>query len=107
MLPCHSLFNSPKKTPIKTPLKTPVKAPAYERYQHLVGQPSQELVLPHKYRLVKEVFRAVDTVVSILHNRQELITYAKLKPAVQQMMSRYCVPECRELVAYAKVDSED
>lgn len=34
------------------------------------------------------MFRAVDTVVSILHNRQELITYSKLKPAVQQMLSR-------------------
>lgn len=80
---------SPKKTPVKTPLKSPLKAPAYERYQHLVGQPSQELLLPYKHRLVKELFRAVDTVVSILHNRQELITYSKLKPAVQQMLSRY------------------
>ncbi|XP_063886979.1 DNA replication factor Cdt1-like [Scylla paramamosain] len=79
---------SPKKTPIKTPIKSPLKPPAFERYQHLVGKPSDEFALPFKYRLVKEVFRCVDTVVSILHNRQELITYSKLKPAVQQMLSR-------------------
>ncbi|MPC40434.1 DNA replication factor Cdt1 [Portunus trituberculatus] len=81
---------SPKKTPIKTPIKSPLKPPAFERYQHLLGKPSEEFSLPFKHRLVKEVFRCVDTVVSILHNRQELITYAKLKPAVQQMLSR-CV----------------
>ncbi|KAG7159671.1 DNA replication factor Cdt1-like [Homarus americanus] len=75
-------------SPCKTPLKTPVKAPAYERFQHLVEKPSDELVLPYKYRLIKEVFRAIDTVVSLLHNRQEVITYSKLKPAVQEMLRR-------------------
>lgn len=80
---------SPKKTPTKTPVKTPSKAPAYERYQHLVEKPSEELVLPFKYRFIKEVFKAVDTVVSLLHNRQEVITYSKLKPAVQEMLRRY------------------
>ncbi|XP_069955903.1 DNA replication factor Cdt1 [Cherax quadricarinatus] len=79
---------SPQKTPVKTPNKTPIKAPAYERFQHLVEKPSEELVLPYKYRFVKEVFRAVDTVVSLLHNRQEVITYSKLKPAVQEMLRR-------------------
>ncbi|KAG0729771.1 DNA replication factor Cdt1 [Chionoecetes opilio] len=78
---------SPRKAPM-TPIKSPIKPPAYERYQHLVGKPDEELALPFKYWLVKEVFRAVDTVVSMLHNRQELITYSKLKPAVQQMLSR-------------------
>ncbi|XP_069186272.1 LOW QUALITY PROTEIN: DNA replication factor Cdt1 [Procambarus clarkii] len=79
---------SPQKTPVKTPYKTPIKAPAYERFQHLVETPSEELLLPYKYRFVKEVFRAVDTVVSLLHNRQEVITYSKLKPAVQEMLRR-------------------
>ncbi|XP_071548381.1 DNA replication factor Cdt1 [Panulirus ornatus] len=79
---------SPQKTPVKTPCKTPVKTPACERYRHLVEKPSEELVLPFKYRFVKEVFRAVDTVVSLLHNRQEVITYSKLKPAVQEMLRR-------------------
>ncbi|XP_068232688.1 LOW QUALITY PROTEIN: DNA replication factor Cdt1 [Palaemon carinicauda] len=79
---------SPRKTPIKTPIKTPVKAPAHERFRYLVEKPSEELVLPFKYRFVKEVFRAVDTVVSLLHNRQEVITFSKLKSAVQEMLRK-------------------
>ncbi|XP_037797635.1 DNA replication factor Cdt1-like isoform X1 [Penaeus monodon] len=79
---------SPRKTPVKTPSKTPLKAPAHERFQHLVEKPSEELVLPYKYRFLKDMFRAVDTVVSLLHNRHEVITYSKLKPAVQEMMRR-------------------
>lgn len=82
------ILSSPQKTPVKTPCKTPVKTPAFERYHHLVEKPSEELVLPFKYRFVKEVFRAVDTVVSLLHNRQEVITYSKLKPAVQEMLRK-------------------
>ncbi|KAK4316208.1 hypothetical protein Pmani_012613 [Petrolisthes manimaculis] len=83
-----SPLKTPVKTPIKTPSKTPVKEPAYQRLQHLAQKPSEELVLPFRYRVVKEVFRAVDTVVSLLHNRQEVITYSKLKPAVQEMLRR-------------------
>ncbi|KAK7075003.1 replication licensing factor Cdt1 [Halocaridina rubra] len=79
---------SPRKTPVKTPTKTPVKAPAHERYQHLTEKPSGELVLPYKYRFAKEVFRVVDTVVSLLHNRQEVITFSRLKSAVQEMLRR-------------------
>ncbi|XP_027230891.2 DNA replication factor Cdt1 [Penaeus vannamei] len=79
---------SPRKTPVKTPSKTPLKAPAHERFQHLVEKPSEELVLPYKYRFLKDMFRAVDTVVSLLHNRHEVISYSKLKPAVQEMMRR-------------------
>ncbi|XP_064106846.1 DNA replication factor Cdt1-like [Macrobrachium nipponense] len=79
---------TPRKTPIKTPVKTPLKAPAHERFQYLIEKPSEELVLPYKYRFVKEVFRAVDTVVSLLHNRQEVITFSKLKSAVQEMLRK-------------------
>ncbi|KAI8519603.1 replication licensing factor Cdt1 [Branchiostoma belcheri] len=36
-------------------------------------------------RLLGEMFRSMDTVVSILHNREELATFQKLKNAVQEM----------------------
>ncbi|CAL4067547.1 unnamed protein product, partial [Meganyctiphanes norvegica] len=79
---------SPRKTPVKTPTKTPIKLPSYKRYAHLTERPSEELMLPGKYRLMKEFFRAVDTVISLLHNRHEVITYSKLKPAVEEMMRK-------------------
>ncbi|XP_078689304.1 uncharacterized protein LOC144920819 isoform X2 [Branchiostoma floridae x Branchiostoma belcheri] len=63
-------------------------APAYERHHHLatpVPPPPASLGLPYQYRLLGEMFRSMDTVVSILHNREELATFQKLKNAVQEM----------------------
>ncbi|KAF2362901.1 CDT1 Geminin-binding domain-like [Trinorchestia longiramus] len=83
---------SPVKTPTKSPGKELTAVPAYERYSHLVQDASRAsssgLALPYSYRMLREVFRAVDTVVSLMHNRQEVITFDKLKPAVQQMLRR-------------------
>ncbi|KAA0199345.1 hypothetical protein HAZT_HAZT009316 [Hyalella azteca] len=89
---------SPVKTPCKSPGKELGAVPAYERFHHLVQSPaaaptattspSSELGLPYHYRLLREMFRAVDTVVSLMHNRHEVITFSKLKPAVQQMIRR-------------------
>ncbi|KAB7503153.1 DNA replication factor Cdt1 [Armadillidium nasatum] len=76
---------SPSKSPAK--VGTPKKY-CYERFRHLSDPSADQLHLPYRYQMIKEVFRAVDTVVSILHNRQEIITYSKLKPAVQEMLRK-------------------
>lgn len=46
------------------------------------------LTLPFKYRFLAEMFRAVDTVIQILYNRKETITFRKLKPAVEEILKR-------------------
>ena len=37
---------------------------------------------------MSEIFRAVDTIAQIMHNRQEAITFKKLKPAVEELAKR-------------------
>ncbi|KER21167.1 hypothetical protein T265_10444 [Opisthorchis viverrini] len=46
------------------------------------------LTLPHHLRLLLELFRSCDTVVSMLHNRLEMCSFDKLKPAVQEVVRR-------------------
>ncbi|XP_058135562.1 DNA replication factor Cdt1 isoform X2 [Dasypus novemcinctus] len=61
------------------------KAPAYQRF-HALAQPGPPgLVLPFKYQVLAEMFRGMDTVVAILHNRTETATFAKVKQGVQDM----------------------
>lgn len=64
------------------------KAPAYQRF-HALAQPGPPgLVLPYKYQVLAEMFRSMDTIVGMLHNRSETVTFAKVKQAVQDMMRR-------------------
>ncbi|KAL1489483.1 hypothetical protein ABEB36_014370 [Hypothenemus hampei] len=46
------------------------------------------LTLPFKYRFLAEIFRSIDTVIQIMFNRKETITFRKLKPAVEEMLKR-------------------
>ncbi|KAG5445885.1 replication licensing factor Cdt1 [Clonorchis sinensis] len=46
------------------------------------------LTLPHHLRLLLELFRSCDTVVSMLHNRLEMCSFDKLRPAVQEVVRR-------------------
>lgn len=46
------------------------------------------LRLPYKYRTFSEIFRAVDVVAQIMYNRKEMITFKKMKPAVEEMLKR-------------------
>ncbi|TGZ58742.1 hypothetical protein CRM22_009485 [Opisthorchis felineus] len=46
------------------------------------------LTLPHHLRLLLELFRSCDTVVSMLHNRLEMCSFDKLKPAIQEVVRR-------------------
>ncbi|KAG7295982.1 hypothetical protein JYU34_021074 [Plutella xylostella] len=76
---------SPRKVFV-SPIKSPSKVPAYIRHASLAS--STSLPLPHQYRFLAELFRGMETVVSLLYNRNEKITFAKLKPSVQEMLKR-------------------
>ncbi|XP_069757357.1 DNA replication factor Cdt1 [Narcine bancroftii] len=65
-----------------------VKAPAYQRFHNLAQDVPPGLALPFKYKVLAEMFRCMDTVVSILFNRLEIITFAKVKQGVQDMMRK-------------------
>ncbi|XP_021486815.1 DNA replication factor Cdt1 [Meriones unguiculatus] len=74
----------------KVPTEEPCveKAPAYQRF-HALAQPGPPgLVLPYKYQVLAEMFRSMDTIVSMLHNRAETATFAKVKQGVQDMMRK-------------------
>ncbi|XP_036296777.2 DNA replication factor Cdt1 isoform X1 [Pipistrellus kuhlii] len=67
---------------------TEEKAPAYQRF-HALAQPGPPgLVLPYKYQVLAEMFRSMDTIVSMLYNRSETVTFAKVKQGVQDMMRK-------------------
>ncbi|KAL4712015.1 hypothetical protein ACJJTC_003682 [Scirpophaga incertulas] len=77
---------SPRKV-IVSPVKSPSKVPAYLKHASLATSVTS-LPLPHKYRFLAEIFRGMETVVALLTNRNEKITFAKLKPSVQEMLKR-------------------
>ncbi|TKC36608.1 hypothetical protein EI555_017005, partial [Monodon monoceros] len=62
--------------------------PAYQRF-HALAQPGPPgLVLPYKYQVLAEMFRSMDTIVSMLYNRSETVTFTKVKQGVQDMMHK-------------------
>lgn len=63
------------------------QVPAYIRHAALATS-SSSLPLPHHYRFLAELFRGMETVVALLFNRNEKITFEKLKPSVQEMLKR-------------------
>ncbi|XP_045525716.1 DNA replication factor Cdt1 [Pieris brassicae] len=78
---------SPRKVFV-SPVKSPTKVPAYLRHASLLSSSSGPLPLPHHYRFLAEHFRGMETVVALLYNRNETITFAKLKPSIQEMLKR-------------------
>lgn len=64
------------------------EAPAYQRFHALALPGPPGLVLPYKYQVLAEMFRSMDTVVGMLHNRSETATFAKVKQGVQDMMRK-------------------
>ncbi|CAK1545012.1 unnamed protein product [Leptosia nina] len=78
---------SPRKVFV-SPVKSPTKIPAYLRHASLASTSSSPLPLPHHYRFLAEHFRGMETVVALLYNRNEKITFAKLKPSIQEMLKR-------------------
>lgn len=79
-------FMSPRKVAV-SPVKSPRKVSAYEKNVKPLTIASS-LSLPFTYRILGEIFRAVETAVALMHNRNEMITFAKLKPCVQEMLKR-------------------
>lgn len=62
--------------------------PAYQRYHSLAQEVPPGLSLPYQYKVLAEMFRSMDTVVAMLHNRHETATYSKIKQGVQDMMHK-------------------
>ncbi|XP_074142302.1 DNA replication factor Cdt1 isoform X1 [Sminthopsis crassicaudata] len=70
------------------PALAPAPAPAYERFHTLAQAGPPGLTLPYKYKVLAEMFRSMDTVVGMLFNRSETVTFAKVKQGVQDMMRK-------------------
>lgn len=85
--PQRRILFEPKESisPIKS---KPDKTEAYQKYLSLAESDKPRLQLPYNYRLLAEIFRYIDTVSAMLFNRKELITFKKLKPAVQELLRR-------------------
>ncbi|GFV65725.1 DNA replication factor Cdt1 [Trichonephila clavipes] len=62
--------------------------PAHEQFKYLAEPETSSLLLPFKYKLLSEMFRSMDTVISILNNRKEKITFEKVRDGVQKMTKR-------------------
>ncbi|XP_067652796.1 DNA replication factor Cdt1-like [Haliotis asinina] len=78
-----------QQSPVKSsPVKGEAKDPAYVRHHTLASPAPPSLTFPYKYKLLMEMFRGMDTVVSMMHNRCEICTFSKLKVAVQTMTKR-------------------
>uniref|UniRef100_T1I8X7 CDT1 domain-containing protein n=1 Tax=Rhodnius prolixus TaxID=13249 RepID=T1I8X7_RHOPR len=68
---------------------SPNKQGAYERFYALACSGKPAFTLPFSYRSLAETFRAVDTVVSIMQNRNETIIFSKLRSSVQQLSKNH------------------
>ncbi|KAK2914239.1 hypothetical protein Q8A67_002638 [Cirrhinus molitorella] len=64
------------------------KLPAYQRYHTLAQDVQPGLTLPFQYKVLAEMFRSTDTIVGMLFNRSETVTFAKVKQGVQDMMRK-------------------
>ncbi|KAK6630878.1 hypothetical protein RUM44_003048 [Polyplax serrata] len=84
--PKLSKFNSFEIIVPASPVKqsrSPVK-PAYKRFAGLADT-TTSLPLPFGYQRLYEFFCAADTICSMITNRGEVLTFNKLKPAVEEM----------------------
>ncbi|NP_001081738.1 DNA replication factor Cdt1 [Xenopus laevis] len=70
------------------PAQESEKAPAYQRFHNLAQDAAPGLTLPYKYKVLAEMFRSMDTIVGMLFNRSETITFSKVKQGVQDMMRK-------------------
>ncbi|XP_030437461.1 DNA replication factor Cdt1 [Gopherus evgoodei] len=64
------------------------RAPAYQRFHTLAQDIPPGLSLPYKYKVLAEMFRSMDTIVGMLFNRSETVTFAKVKQGVQDIMHK-------------------
>ncbi|XP_075136692.1 DNA replication factor Cdt1 isoform X2 [Leptodactylus fuscus] len=73
---------------IEEPHKESETAPAYERFHTLAQDVPPGLSLPFRYKVLAEMFRSMDTIVGMLFNRSETVTFSKVKQGVQDMMRK-------------------
>lgn len=72
----------------ETQTQDSTEQPAYQRYHTLAQDALPGLSLPYQYKVLAEMFRSMDTVVAMLHNRRETPTFTKIKQGVQDMMHK-------------------
>ncbi|KAJ8339944.1 hypothetical protein SKAU_G00345770 [Synaphobranchus kaupii] len=72
----------------ETGTKESESVPAYQRYHTLAQDVPPGLSLPYKYKVLAEMFRSMDTIVGMLFNRSETVTFGKVKQGVQDMMHK-------------------
>lgn len=75
---------SPKKSDKKATQRS------FERYSYLLDKPeeNQTLVLPLKYKVLADMFKAMDTIVSMHYKRHEVSTFDKVKDSVERMINK-------------------
>lgn len=75
---------------VETPEKSETKKRefAYETLHSLAQTVPDGLPLPFKWKLLVELFRCMDVVVSMLFNRQQIITWKNLQKSVQEMVRK-------------------
>ncbi|XP_007442681.1 DNA replication factor Cdt1, partial [Python bivittatus] len=73
---------------LESPAEISEKVPAYQRFHTLAQDVAPGLLLPYKYKVLAEMFRSTDTVVAMMFNRLETVTFAKVKQGVQEMMRK-------------------
>jgi len=83
--PAKKVPPSPHKSPYKA---SPRKVPAYQRFHNLARPVDRTLPLPYSYKLLAEVFRCTDTVVSMLNNRKEVINLDQLSKSVTDLLQK-------------------
>ncbi|XP_028391948.1 uncharacterized protein LOC114516621 [Dendronephthya gigantea] len=80
---------APKSTSSTT--ESVSKMPAYKRFSHLLEAKkpkpatTRNLPLPYHFKVLEEMFRCVDVVLSLKQKRYETCTFEKLKDSVQEM----------------------
>ncbi|XP_077306490.1 DNA replication factor Cdt1 [Lithobates pipiens] len=74
--------------PVEEAANQSEKAPAYQRFHTLAQDVPPGLSLPFRYKVLAEMFRSMDTIVGMLFNRSETITFSKVKQGVQDMMRK-------------------
>nr|XP_023961275.1 DNA replication factor Cdt1 isoform X2 [Chrysemys picta bellii] len=78
----------PSKETCEPTAEASERAPAYQRFHTLAQDLPPGLTLPYKYKVLAEMFRSMDTIVGMLFNRSETVTFAKVKQGVQDLMHR-------------------
>jgi len=90
--PCTPRKTILPTTPKKQEKASPRKLPAFQRFHNLTQPLCKVLPLPYKYRMLAEVFQAVDTIVSLHFNRNDPLSVSKLEEEARRVTCRPWLP---------------